>query len=115
MMIMESLTELKLHLGLNIRKNIEKIIPLRIRYIMLNSIVIDDEPFCCEVLSTLLEKYCKDINVVAVCNSGTEALKVIHKLLPDLVFLDVEMPIMNGFDMLEQLPDIHFDLIFTTG
>jgi two-component system LytT family response regulator len=82
---------------------------------MLNSIIIDDEPFCCEVLSTLLERYCKDINVVAVCNSGTEALKVIHKLHPDLVFLDVEMPIMNGFDMLEQLPDIHFDLIFTTG
>jgi two-component system, LytTR family, response regulator len=82
---------------------------------MLNSVIVDDELYCCEVLTTLLEKYCNDVNVAAVCNSGVEALQTIRELKPDLVFLDVEMPKMNGFEMLEQLTDINFDLIFTTG
>ena len=82
---------------------------------MLNSVIVDDEFYCCEVLTTLLEKHCEEVNVVAVCNSGTEGLKTIRELKPDLVFLDVEMPKMNGFEMLEQLTDINFDLIFTTG
>ncbi|HEX5152707.1 MAG TPA: response regulator [Parafilimonas sp.] len=82
---------------------------------MLSAIIVDDEPYCCEVLSTLLEKYCSEVVVVAVCNSGAEALKAIHDRQPALVFLDVEMPRMNGFEMLEQLPAINFDLIFTTS
>jgi len=82
---------------------------------MLTSVIVDDEPYCCEVLSTLLEKYCKEVNVVAVCNSGIEAIKTIHEQKPLLVFLDVEMPKMNGFEMLERLPAIDFDLIFTTS
>ena len=82
---------------------------------MLTSIIVDDEPYCCEVLSTLLEKYCKEATVVAVCNSGVEAIKAIHEQKPALVFLDVEMPRMNGFEMLEQLPQVNFDIIFTTS
>ncbi|MEP7230335.1 MAG: response regulator [Ginsengibacter sp.] len=82
---------------------------------MLHAIIVDDEPYCCEVLSMLLEKYCQEIDIVAVCNSGTEALKAIYEHNPDLVFLDVEMPKMNGFEMLEQLKAINFDLIFTTS
>lgn len=82
---------------------------------MLNAIIVDDEPYCCEVLSMLLEKYCQEVNIATVCNSGNEALQAIHEHLPDLVFLDVEMPKMNGFEMLEQLKAINFDLIFTTS
>lgn len=82
---------------------------------MLSAVIVDDEPYCCEVLSALLLKYCKEVNILAECNSGAAALKAIRELQPNLVFLDVEMPNMNGFDMLQQLPAINFDLIFTTS
>jgi two-component system LytT family response regulator len=64
---------------------------------MLNAIIVDDEPYCCEVLSALLEKYCKEVNIVAICNSGIEALKAIREKQPNVIFLDIEMPGMNGF------------------
>jgi two-component system LytT family response regulator len=82
---------------------------------MLTAIIVDDEPYCCEVLTTLLEKYCREINIIAVCNSAAEALKIINEQQPALVFLDVEMPKMDGFAMLEKLHTINFDLIFTTS
>jgi len=82
---------------------------------MLDAIIVDDEPYCCEVLSKLLEKYTKDVTIVAVCGSGMEGIKAIQALQPALAFLDVEMPMMNGFDMLEQLQSINFDLILTTS
>jgi two-component system LytT family response regulator len=62
-----------------------------------------------------LKRYCPEVNVVAICANGIEALEAIRQLKPDLVFLDVEMPKMNGFEMLEQLPEINFHLIFVTS
>ena len=82
---------------------------------MLKAIIIDDEPYCCEILEAMLEAECPDINVVNISNNGIEALKAIKQLSPDIVFLDVEMPKMNGFEMLEQIPTINFHLIFTTS
>ncbi len=82
---------------------------------MISAVIVDDEPHCCEVLSLLLEKYCKEVNVLAICNSGTEALETIPLHQPSLVFLDVEMPGMSGFEMLEQIKPINFDLILTTS
>ena len=82
---------------------------------MINALIIDDEPYCCEVLVTLLEKYCPKVHILSSCSSGAEGLKAIREQVPALVFLDVEMPRMNGFEMLEQLPKINFDLIFTTS
>src|SRR4051794_8401424 len=82
---------------------------------MLNAIIVDDEPYCCEVLSALLEQYCKDINIVAVCNSGTEALKAIRANQPSVVFLDIEMPGMNGFQLLEKMEEFNFEVIFVTA
>lgn len=82
---------------------------------MINALIIDDEPYCVEVLATLLQKYCPGVNVLATCASGEEGLKAIGQHKPDLVFLDVEMPHMNGFQMLEALPAVDFDLIFTTS
>ena len=82
---------------------------------MINAIIVDDEPYCVEVLATLLEKYCPDVNVLTTCSSAEEAIRAIQQHKPQLVFLDVEMPHMNGFQMLEALPQIDFDLIFTTS
>lgn len=82
---------------------------------MIKAIIVDDEPYCCEVLNTLLEKYCPEVTVEAVCRSAAEAITAITNHPVQLVFLDIEMPHMNGFQLLEQLPRIEFDLIFTTS
>ena len=82
---------------------------------MINALIVDDEPYSCETLAVLLARYCPDVTIMGSCSNGIEALAVIHKQSPNLVFLDVEMPKMNGFEMLEQLPSINFDLIFTTS
>ncbi len=82
---------------------------------MLRGIIIDDEPYCCEILAAMLESDCPEIKIVSICNSAADALAAIKKYTPDIVFLDVEMPKMNGFEMLEQLPSVNFHLIFTTS
>ena len=82
---------------------------------MIRAIIVDDEPYCCDTLETMLEKYCPEIQFVAVCHSGEEAITVIGQQKPDLVFLDIEMPRMNGFDMLQKIGAINFEIIFTTS
>jgi two-component system LytT family response regulator len=82
---------------------------------MLNAIIVDDEAHCCKTLNALLKRYSPEVNVVAICANGADALKAIRELNPNLVFLDVEMPKMNGFEMLEQLGEINFHLIFVTS
>lgn len=82
---------------------------------MIRTFIVDDEPYCCETLVTLLEQYCPEIKVAGVFNNGKDALEAINKRSPDLVFLDVEMPHMNGFEMLEQIPSVNFELIFSTS
>ena len=82
---------------------------------MIRTIIVDDEPYCCESLDALLGRYCPETNVIGIFNNGLDGLKAIRQQQPDLVFLDVEMPKMNGFEMLDQLPTINFDLIFTTS
>ena len=82
---------------------------------MLKAIIIDDEPYCCEILAAMLASDCPDVEVVSICSNASQGLAAIRQLSPDLVFLDVEMPRMNGFEMLEQLPTINFHLIFTTS
>ena len=82
---------------------------------MLKAIIIDDEPYCCEILAAMLESDCPEIEITGICNNAKDALTTIRQYSPDLVFLDVEMPRMNGFEMLEQLPTINFHLIFTTS
>ena len=81
----------------------------------MKALIVDDEPYCIAVLNTLLAKYCPEVNILATCSSGAEAIKAIKNLQPEVVFLDVEMPGMNGFQMLEQLPAVDFHLIFTTS
>ena len=82
---------------------------------MIKAMIIDDEPYCCESLAILLEVYCPEVTVTGIFYDSSEALIAIRKHSPDLIFLDVEMPKMNGFDMLKQLPAINFEIIFTTS
>ena len=82
---------------------------------MIKAILIDDEVHCLVTLSVLLKEYCPGVQIVEQCRSAADGLKAIEKAKPDLVFLDIEMPGMNGFDMLEQFSDISFAIIFTTS
>lgn len=82
---------------------------------MINAIIIDDERHSCDALKMLLGKCCQQVHVAAIGYSGEEGIKRITELKPQLVFLDIEMPHMNGFQMLEQLPKIDFEIIFTTS
>jgi two-component system LytT family response regulator len=82
---------------------------------MIKAFIIDDEPNCCKTLSMLLDRYCPEVEVTGIFNNGLDALQAINASSPDLVFLDVQMPKMNGFEMLEKLSSINFHLIFTTS
>jgi two-component system LytT family response regulator len=82
---------------------------------MIKAIIVDDEPYCCDALEILLQRYCPQVQVAEVCHSGETALAAIKEEKPQLVFLDIEMPQMNGFEMLEKLPENNFELVFTTS
>jgi len=82
---------------------------------MIRSIIIDDEQHCIRALQNDLQKNSPFVEVMDTCNSAKEGILSIKKHSPDLIFLDVEMPWMNGFEMLEILGDINFSIIFTTA
>jgi two-component system LytT family response regulator len=82
---------------------------------MIKAIIIDDEPYCCETLEMMIGRFCPELTVAAVFHSGAEALESLPQMSPQLVFLDIEMPYMNGFEFLEKLHPINFGLIFTTS
>jgi two-component system LytT family response regulator len=82
---------------------------------MINAIIVDDEPDCCESLATLLERYCPEVKILDICYSADAAFQSIKEQNPQILFLDIEMPFMNGFQLLEKLGDINFELIFTTS
>ncbi len=82
---------------------------------MIRTIIIDDEKTARDVLTGYLEKYCNDIEVVAMADSGRAALQLIQQYQPDLIFLDVEMPGGDAFALLKSLPQINFHTIFVTA
>ena len=82
---------------------------------MIRSIIIDDEQHCVKSLLKDLQQHCTSVEVLDTSYSAKEGIMAIKKLNPDLVFLDVEMPWMNGFEMLEILGDVNFSIIFTTA
>jgi two-component system, LytTR family, response regulator len=83
---------------------------------MIRSIIVDDELPACNVLKNYIEEFChEDIEVVSIARSVKDALQAIRIHRPDLVFLDIEMPNDNGFDLLRKLPTIDFKIIFVTG
>ena len=82
---------------------------------MLNTILIDDQVFCTEVLQDMLLENHSEVKVVSVCHSGKDGIKAIKKYEPELVILDVEMPGMTGFEMLQEIKNPGFEVIFTTA
>jgi two-component system LytT family response regulator len=82
---------------------------------MIRSIIIDDEQHCVKALHNDLQKSCPSVEVLDFCYSAKEGIMSIRKHNPELVFLDVEMPWMNGFEMLEVLGEVNFAIIFTTA
>ncbi len=77
-------------------------------------VLIDDTLLCTTMLADLITEHFENLNIVSICNNGQQGLEAIKKHEPDLVFLDVEMPGMSGFEMLSHFPEFDFDLIFTT-
>ena len=82
---------------------------------MIRCVLIDDESNSLEMMEWLLKTYCPQVQIEAMCNAASKGIEAIHKFQPDLVFLDIEMPHMNGFQMLEQLSTVDFEIIFTTS
>ncbi|WP_289061553.1 LytTR family DNA-binding domain-containing protein [uncultured Zobellia sp.] len=81
----------------------------------LNAILVEDEANSREILRNYLGKYCADVNLVGEAASIQEGLELIQKHELDLVFLDVEMPFGNAFDLLDQLPNRTFETVFVTA
>ena len=81
----------------------------------LKSVLIDDESHCLDTLSWQLETYCPSVEVVGTFSNPVEGLKYLMYHEVDLVFLDIEMPMLNGFELLNALPKKDFALIFTTA
>jgi len=81
----------------------------------LKAILIDDEKGSLESLTFELREYCPDVEVIASCQDPKEGLRLVQKLSPDLLFLDIEMPGMNGFELLQKLDDVSLNVIFVTA
>jgi len=82
---------------------------------MIKAIIIDDEINCCEILKIRLEKFSKEIEVIAEANNIIDAEVLIKKLQPDVVFLDIQMSGGSGFDMLKSFPEPEFEIVFITA
>jgi two-component system LytT family response regulator len=81
----------------------------------MKAIIIDDEPNAVGLLELRLAQYCPQIEIVAACTNSIKGVEAIKYHQPDLLFLDIEMPQMNGFQVLEAIGDIAFSLIFVTA
>lgn len=81
----------------------------------INSIIIDDEPGNIITLQELLKLYCPAVKVVAAAPDPLKAFDVITALQPDLVFLDIEMPYGNAFDLLDRFAQVKFEVVFITA
>ncbi|MBP6430177.1 MAG: response regulator transcription factor [Ferruginibacter sp.] len=82
---------------------------------MINCIIIDDEAKNIKLLENMLSMHCPSVKILATDTDAKNGLLLIDELQPQLVFLDIEMPHLNGFDLLKQLEPINFEVIFVTA
>ncbi len=81
----------------------------------LQTIIIDDEPDSISLLQIQLDRYCPEVEVIATYTSSVKASQDLPRLLPDLLFLDIEMPVISGFQLLSNMPGINCSVIFITA
>lgn len=81
----------------------------------LRAVIIDDEAISRDTLRTYLDRYCKNVEVLGEAEGVATGLEQIKRHQPDLIFLDVEMPYGNAFDLLEQVEELNFETIFVTA
>ncbi|BDS14059.1 LytR/AlgR family response regulator transcription factor [Aureispira anguillae] len=81
----------------------------------IRAIIIEDEPQAREMLITLLEDYCQDVHIIGEASNVKDGVACIKKLLPDLVFLDIEMPNEKGLSLFKYFDKVDFEVIFTTA
>jgi len=81
----------------------------------INTIIVDDEKHCRDFLEKSVREHCPEIAVLEKCQTFSEAMLSVKLHSPDLVFIDVEMPEGNGFDLLEKLGEYTFAVVFTTA
>jgi len=81
----------------------------------LNAILIDDELSSLQNLQQKLTEFCPDVAIIATALKPEDGILLIREHKPDVIFLDIEMPRMNGFRMLDELSGFDFDIIFTTA
>jgi two-component system LytT family response regulator len=82
---------------------------------MIRAIIIDDEPGNIEVLKKMIADFCEGIEISAIAASVDEGITVIKEIKPDIVFLDIEMPGKNAFDLIDHLMPVEFEIIFVTA
>src|SRR4249920_3204580 len=82
---------------------------------MINVVLVDDEPQSCKSLAIKLKAIAEDIEIVGSFHHPDKAISGIKKIKPTVVFLDIEMPGMNGFQLLEKMEEFDFEVIFVTA
>jgi two-component system LytT family response regulator len=82
---------------------------------MVKALIIDDELVAVKVMRLMVERYLPEITSVKSATVIKDALQLISDYKPDIVFLDIEMPYQNGFELLKSLNEISFDIVFTTA
>jgi len=81
----------------------------------LRTIILDDEPDSVNLLKLQLSQHCPQVEVIATYTNPVKALNNIETLNPDLLFLDIEMPVINGFEILEKIMNTNFSVVFVTA
>lgn len=82
---------------------------------MIKALIIDDEPSAVNTLQLMLNRYVPEIDELKSVSDPQEGLNLLKDFKPDILFLDIQMPVLNGFEILQKSQPIHYDIIFTTA
>ncbi len=82
---------------------------------MIRAVIIDDDPKNIKILKGLIDEFCRELIVIGDADNAKTGAELITRVRPQLVFLDIEMPYGNGFDMLQELMPVNFEVIFVTA